>query len=97
RIFAGLNTTLARNLLGGAGFSDGAFAITARDGTAVSFTVSTAGTVTDIINQINAAGTGKFRAALDSTGTGITLTDISGGSGNLIVSGAAAVSFGLDT
>ncbi len=97
RILAGLNTTLTRNLLGGSGLSSGAFSITARDGSQLDFTVPTTGTVTDIVNQINTSGAGKIRASLDNTGTGLTLTDISGGSGNLIVAGAAATALGLST
>lgn len=94
RLFAGLNTTLARGLNGGAGLTgDGVLHITARDGAAFNVTIDTTASLADIFAQVQAAsGTGtngqpRITLALDSNGTGIKLTDNTGGSGNLIVTG----------
>ena len=93
RIIAGINGTLTKNLNGGSGIGgDGTLRITARDGSG-SFDVDLSGaeTIEQIIGAINdAAGNGgNVVASINSTGTGLTLTDTTGGSGNLIVTGAA--------
>lgn len=94
RILAGLNTTLARGLNGGSGLSgDGVLNFTARDGHAFAVTIDTTASLSDIFAQVRAAsGTGangqpRISLALDSNGTGITVSDNTGGSGNLIITG----------
>ena len=61
------------------------FQITARDGSTFQISVSSATTVGDVINEINAATGGKVTASLATTGSGIVLTDSSGGAGTLSV------------
>ncbi len=103
RILAGLNETLISSLNGGAGLaSQGTIDITDRNG--VAFSVDTAGLTTtqDIIDAINAGAAtagADVAVALSSVGTGFTLTDTSGGVGNLIVTSAdsTAADLGLDT
>lgn len=97
RILAGLNSTLVSNLLGGRGLDDGEITLTARDGSAFSFTLPTGDSVSDLLDAFADATGGRIVAALDSTGTGIVLTDTTGGTGNLIVGGAAATALGLET
>lgn len=97
RILAGLNSTLVSNLRGGSGLPSGSLGIVARDGSAFSLDLPTDGSVSDIIEAIRSATGGKVIAALDSTGTGLTLTDTTGGAGNLQVSGAAAFALGWTT
>ncbi|HYE02405.1 MAG TPA: flagellar filament capping protein FliD [Phycisphaerales bacterium] len=98
RLLAGLNSTLASNLLGGSGLADGAFSITARDGTVHSFTVPTGSSVSDILAAFSAGTGGLITAGLDATGTGLVLTDHTASpTGNLIVAGAGAIALGLDT
>lgn len=97
RLIAGLNSTLVRNLAGGAGLADGTLSITARDGSAFNIALPTEGSVTDLMEAIRAGTGGKVVAALDDTGTGLTLADTTGGVGNLIVGGAAATSLGWET
>ncbi|MBX3357164.1 MAG: flagellar filament capping protein FliD [Phycisphaeraceae bacterium] len=101
RVVAGINSTLASNLNGGLGLAAGDITITDRTGASYSFTVPTGGSVSDIIDAINTAttagGSVKVRASLDATGTGLKLTDSTGGSGNLIVSGGGATALGLAT
>jgi flagellin-like hook-associated protein FlgL len=62
------------------------FQITAQDGSTFQISVSAAHTVQDVINEINAAAGGKVTASLAATGSGIVLTDSSGGAGTLSVS-----------
>lgn len=98
RIFAGLNSTLATSLNGGAGISgDGQITITGRDGVARSVTIDTSASVSEILSTINAAGTGHFKAALNSKGTGLVITDTTAGTGNLIIAGDTATSLGIAT
>jgi flagellar hook-associated protein 2 len=97
RLLAGLNSTLIRNLNGGRGLTDGTLSITARDGSVFNLSLPTDGSVTDLIEAIRAGTGGKIIAALDTTGTGLTLTDTTGGGGNLIVGGAAAAELGWET
>jgi flagellar hook-associated protein 3 FlgL len=61
------------------------FQITARDGTTFQISVSGATTVQDVINDINTATAGKVTASVATTGSGIILTDSSGGAGTLTV------------
>ncbi len=64
------------------------FTITAKDGSSVAVDIGAATTVADVLNAINAAGAGKVTASLATTGTGIVLTDVSGGIGSLTVASA---------
>lgn len=98
RIFAGLNSTLARGLNGGAGVSgDGRLNFTLRDGSTFNTTIDTTGNLSDIFAQIqNASNTGsgaKVSIKLDSNGTGILVRDLTTGSGSFQVSGTT----GADT
>lgn len=93
RILAGINGTLTKNLNGGNGIGgDGTLRITARDGSpAFDVDLSGAETIEQVIGAINdAAGNGgNIVASINETGTGLVLTDTTGGVGNLIVTGAA--------
>jgi flagellar hook-associated protein 3 len=75
------------------------FQITARDGTTFQISISSATTVQDVINDINTATGGKVTASLATTGSGIVLTDSSGGTGTLAVTplnqSSAAADLGL--
>jgi flagellar hook-associated protein 2 len=108
RVLAGLNTTLARGLNGGSGISgDGVLNFTAKDGTAFSVTVDPNASLNDIFNQIQTAsgaganGRPRISVSLDSRGTGIQVTDNTGGGGNLIITGTSgqdsAASMGIST
>ncbi len=102
RLLAGLNSTLSTGLLGGAGFADTDFTVTDRAGNSATVNLDAAslgGSVTDIINDLNdkLAGAGVLvTVGLNSAGNGLSLTDSSGGSGNLIVAGAGATALKLD-
>lgn len=98
RILAGLNSTLARNLNGGTGIAGtGSISITARDGSVHTVTIDTASSVSAILAEFAADTAGKITASLNDTGTGLLIADTTGGSGNLIITGATAESLGIDT
>jgi flagellar hook-associated protein 2 len=85
-VIGALDSVLIRSLNGGNGIPLGTISITDRNGTAGNINLSGAVSVSDIINDINNNSSGvKVTAALDSAGTGIQLTDASGGSGNLVI------------
>lgn len=103
RLLAGLNSTLSAGLLGGSGIADTDFTVTDRAGNSATVNLdaaSLAGSVTDIVNDLNdklsAAGV-NVTVGLNSAGNGLALTDTSGGNGNLIVAGAGAAAFKLET
>ncbi len=96
RVIASLNSRLIRNIHGGSGAALGSIDITNRQGATTAVNLATATSVSDVISLINAAGTG-VTASLNNAGNGLRLTDTTGGSAsNLIVSGAAATSLGID-
>jgi flagellar hook-associated protein 2 len=98
RVLAGLNSTLARTLNGGSGIAgDGTISITDRLGNVHAVTINTRDTVSQILKKFSTDTGGAVTAALDAKGTGIVLTDTTGGTGNLIVSGASAASLGVQT
>jgi flagellar hook-associated protein 2 len=109
RIFAGLGTTLIRGLNGGGSAGgiggDGRLFFQTRDGN--SFTIDLGDgdfdTVEGLIDFINSSpdNSGAITASLNAAGTGIKITDSSGGSGNLVITGFAgndtAESLGIST
>ena len=102
RVLAGMNTTLISSLKGGSGIGgDGAINITTRSGHSFNVNVSTATTVDEMLNMIATASGSRITASLNARGTGILLSDTTGGSGNLIVTGTSgsdtAASLGIST
>ncbi|MFI4898082.1 MAG: flagellar filament capping protein FliD [Phycisphaerales bacterium JB059] len=103
RVLAGLNETLLSSLNGGAGLAaQGTIDFTDRNG--VAFSVDTSGLTTTqaILDEINAQATlagADVTASLNSVGTGISITDASGGGLNLIVTSAdsTAADLGIET
>ena len=103
RVFGGLNSVLTKNLNGGSGITgDGTLNITARDGTVFNITgLDLTGSLSEITDAIEQQTGGVITLGADSRGTGIVLTDNSGGTGNLIISGTngadTAASLGIAT
>lgn len=103
RIFGGLNSILAKTLNGGLGIQgDGSLTITDRSGAVHNVTGLTGlGTLSEVLDAITTQTGGDVTASLNSLGTGILLTDTTGGGSNLIVAGTAlsdtAASLGLAT
>ncbi|HKQ49392.1 MAG TPA: flagellar filament capping protein FliD [Phycisphaerae bacterium] len=85
RLLAGLNTVLLRSLNGGSGVQLGQVQLTDRAGTTATIDLSSAQSLQDVLDAINAAPT-AITTAFSSSGLGIELTDTSGGAGNLAVS-----------
>lgn len=61
------------------------FRITARDGTNIDVTLGTATSLQDALAAINTAAAGKVTVAVNTNGTGLTLTDATAGTGTLSV------------
>jgi len=97
-LIAGLNTVLLHSLNGGRGTQTGSIAITDRNGAATTIDLTAARTLHDVIDLINADGTTGITASVNAAGTGLALTDHSGGFGNIVVtdlSGTLAADLGL--
>jgi len=108
RVLAGLNSTLARALNGGAGIGgDGNVYFTAKDGNAFSVSIDGRSSLDSIARAIEtASGTGangkpRISVSLNRTGTGLLVTDNTGGTGALKVTGTdgddTAASLGVST
>lgn len=95
RVLAGINSTLVSNLLGGDGLNDGYIEFKLRDGTTLSTTLNTTGSVSDILGSLNALDPAKLSVSLDETGTGFVVNDSTTGPANFGISGGAADSLGL--
>lgn len=91
RILAGLQTKLTSSLFGASGISgDGNLDFTDRDGNTFSADISSAQTVTALLETINTAASGAgstIVASLNEAGTGIQIRDTGTGTSNLIVTG----------
>jgi flagellar hook-associated protein 2 len=97
-VIAQANTVLISSLNGGSGMSLGTIRITGRGGTAADIDLSTAQSVQDILDRINASSAG-VRASVKSGGNGIQIEDTTGLSGNLTISnmvGTGATSLGIE-
>ncbi len=88
RVLGAINTTLLKELRGGTGIAAGAIQIVDRTGATAQVDLAGAETVADVLTAINAAGLG-VEASLNRAGDGITLRDVSGGSGALSVAEVA--------
>lgn len=106
RILAGMQTTLVRGLKGGnMAANDGLLNIRLKTDDTFSVNVNTGGSVQDMLTAIEEAskvsGTKRVSATLDSNGTGITITDLSGGNGTFYITGTedndAAAALGIST
>lgn len=97
RIFAGLNTTLTQSLLGGSGeLGDGVLNITDRSGAMHSVTLDLEGNISSLLADIASQTGGAVSASLDANGTGLILSDTTGGGGALVVVGSGGAE-GTDT
>jgi len=97
RLLAGINSTLTRNILGGDGLEVGPISFSLRDGTSLFTSLNPQGSISDLINELNALDPNKLRASIDSTGTGLSITDLTVGTDNLFITGGQAEALGLAT
>ena len=91
-VLAGLNTVLLRNLNGGSGIQElGQVDITLGDSTTATVDFSGVQTVQELLDRINEdsvlnpGGVEKVRARLNAAGNGVTIEDLSGGGGPLVI------------
>ena len=90
RRVGGLQSVLLDSLAGGGGLGElGLLELTDRAGATASVDLSSAETLDDVLSAINAAGISVV-ASVNSAGNGLSITDTSGGSGNLIVANGDA-------
>ena len=99
RVLANLNSKLLKNLNGGSGITTpGTISITNRSGAATNIDLSTATSVSDVMDLINNSAAG-VTASLNSAGNGLLITDETGAvASDLIiadVSGTSAADLGL--
>ncbi|MEO1496149.1 MAG: flagellar filament capping protein FliD [Planctomycetota bacterium] len=85
RLASGLADTLVRSLNGGAGLTLGQIDVTDRAGATQTIDLSAAETLQEVLATINGTSGISVTAQINSAGSGIELTDTSGGSGNLVV------------
>ena len=98
RLLGGLDTVLLRSLRGGQGIETGLLQLRDRAGATAQVDMTNAATLADVVDAINSAGTG-IRVAVSDSGLGLVATDVSGGSGSLLIkdeSGQAAAQLGIN-
>jgi flagellar hook-associated protein 2 len=101
RLVAGINTVLVSNLNGGSGLTATDLEITDRSGVTTNVTVDAAlfgGSLNELVEAVNAdlaAAGNAVRLGVNNAGNGLRVTDESGASGNLVVSGGLADELGL--
>ncbi|MCK4658107.1 MAG: flagellar filament capping protein FliD [Phycisphaerae bacterium] len=90
-LIAGPDSVLLSSLNGGRGITTkGAVEFIARDGTLTEIDFSTAQTLQGVLDLINTTSeTSKISASINNAGNGIEITDLSGGSGNLLITDLA--------
>ena len=84
-LLAGLNTVLLHSLNGGRGVDTGTVTFTDRTGASTQVDFSAAQTLKDVVDLINQADGVSLTAAINAGGTGIEITDESGGTGVLSI------------
>lgn len=97
-VIASLNTVRIASLRGGAGLNLGTVSFTNRSGASGTIDFSTATSVQDILDRINASGL-SLSASIKDAGNGIQIADNSGGIGNLViadVSSTTAAELGIE-
>jgi len=103
RIFGGLNSILSQNLNGGQGITgDGSLSITDRNGGSHTITgLDSLDTLSEVIAAFESQSGGAITASLNALGTGLLITDTTGGSSNLVIAGTpadnTAASLGIET
>jgi len=95
QLLSGLNTVSLSSLDGGQGFTPGQFSLTDAAGltTTAPIDFSSARTLQDVIDLINANNQTSITASVNDAGNGLALRDESGGTGSLIVTDATGSTF----
>ena len=99
RISSGLGTVLLRSLQGGSGLGGSTLTVTDREGDSVTLNnLDQLDTLEDLVVVVGSAMTGSnvdVSIRVNEEGNGLLVTDQSGGTGNLQVSGDAAAGLGI--
>ncbi len=98
RLMAGMDTVLLHSLRGGQGIAGGTVSFADRNGQTATIDFSSAETLQDVIDWVNADATISITASINAAGNGITLRDESGGTGSIVISdvtGTLAADLGL--
>jgi len=99
RLIAGLNTVLLNSVAGGKGVITGPVNFTNSANQTTTFDFTSASTLQDVVDIINANPTSGIRAGINSARNGLQLTDTAGGTNPLIVAdstGNIAAELGLE-
>ena len=97
-LVGGLNTVMLRSLNGGSGVEVGTVSFTDGSNQTTSIDFSSARTLKDVVDLINADATTSLSASINTPGTGITIRDASGGGSAVLirdVTGALATDLNL--
>ena len=98
RLLAGLDTVLLKSLHGGSGVQGGVVSFTDRLNQTATIDFSTAQTLQEVVDQINADSTAALVASINEAGNGIVIRDESSGNSPLTitdVSGTLAADLGI--
>ena len=97
-LIADLDSVLISNLSGGSGLTLGTLSLQDRDGASTTVDLTGMESLSEIVAAINNNGIADIAAQINAVGNGLTLSDGSGGSGNLVVadvSGNVAATLGI--
>ncbi len=99
RVLADLNSILLDTINGTSSFTGGSISITNRNGTSATVDLSSAETLSEVIDLINANGPTGVTASYNSAGHGLLLRDSTGGASDFIVAesggGTVAAQLGI--
>ncbi|MFH1108885.1 MAG: flagellar filament capping protein FliD [Planctomycetota bacterium] len=98
RLLGGLNTVLLKSLKGGSGVQGGVVSFTDRLNRTATIDFTTANTLQEVIDRINADGTTSITASVNEAGNGIVIREESSGNSPLVisdVSGTLAADLGI--
>lgn len=100
RLIAQINSVLVRNLNGGAGLTDTSFAVSPRDGNNTIVDLSALdlqnASLAEVVDAVNTQLAGfDITIGLNRAGNGLSVTDTSGGTGSLTISGTLAEELGI--
>lgn len=87
-LLAGMNTVLLQTLKGGSGLNTGEITFTDRLGQSATIDFSSARTLKDVIDLINADGSTSLVVSTNASGNGLEIRDNSGGNGSIIIEDA---------
>ena len=100
QVWSELGGSLLKNLNGGSGVAGGSIRLTDRAGNTATVDLTTAESLSDVIERINTNGVANISASVADNGVSLVLSDTSGGGGNIVVediNSTAAADLGIAT